>query len=107
MNPPANENPGDLPLFEPALDASYTLAVVTELTGVSSQTVLYYQEQGLISALGDPESGERYFDDEALRTLRRIEHLRTECQLSGSALKLTLRLLDEIERLRAELQSRR
>jgi DNA-binding transcriptional MerR regulator len=106
MNPPANENPGDLPLFEPALDASYTLDVVAELTGVSSQTVLYYQEQGLISASSSTGTGERYFDDEALRLLRRIEHLRTEWELSGPALKLTLRLLDEIERLRAEVRSR-
>lgn len=108
MNTPANQNPGDdLPLFEPNLDATYTLDLVAEISGVSAQTILWYQEQGLISAVRATETGDRFFDDEALRTLRRIEHLRTERELSGPALKLTLHLLEEIDRLRAEVRSRR
>lgn len=101
MNTPSeNDLPGS-PLIEPDTDATYTLDVIASLTGVTSQTVLHYQEQGLIA----PVAGQ--FDAEALRTLRRIEHLRATCAVNESGLKLILELMDEIERLRAELRSRR
>ena len=95
------------PIIEPDTDASYTIEVVVELTGVSSQTILLYEEQGLISPVTDSGSGARYFNDEALRTLRRIEHLRSNCEVNVPGLKLMLSLMDEVERLRAELRSRR
>ncbi len=95
-------NPTDLPLFEPDPEARYTLEIVAEITGVSSQTILYYQEQGLIAP-----SAALHFNDDTLRSLRRIEHLRTHYELNQSALKLMLKLLDEVEQLRADLRSRR
>jgi len=107
MNTPSeNDSPG-LPIIDPDTDATYTLEVIASLTGVTSQTVLHYQEQGLISpATGrEPDAGQ--FDAEALRTLRRIEHLRSTCEVNESGLKLILELMDEIERLRAELRARR
>lgn len=105
MNMPSeNDSPG-LPLFEPDTDATYTLDVIASLTGVTSQTILHYQEQGLISPTAGREAPGQ-FDDEALRTLRRIEHLRSTCEVNESGLKLILDLMNEIERLRAELRSR-
>ncbi len=101
MNTPSENDLPGLPLIEPDTDATYTLDVIASLTGVTSQTVLHYQEQGLIS----PAAGQ--FDAEALRTLRRIEHLRSTCAVNESGLKLILELMDEIERLRAELRARR
>src|SRR5689334_19055174 len=38
----------DPPLYEPDERATYTLEIVAKLTGISSQTILTYQEQGLI-----------------------------------------------------------
>jgi MerR family transcriptional regulator/heat shock protein HspR len=105
MNAPPENDPNDLPLFEPDTEATYTLEIVAELTGVSSQTILHYQEHGLISPLADSESGAHYFNDDALRTLRRIEHLRTHCGMNETGIKLMLGLLDEVERLRADLRS--
>ena len=105
MNTPSQNESDDLPLFEPDTDATYTLDVVADLTGVSSRTILHYQEQGLITPVDD-ESGAQYFDDDALLTLRRIEHLRTHCEMNEAGLKLMLNLLDEIECLREELRSR-
>lgn len=107
MNTPAGHDSSDLPVFEPDADATYALEVVVELTGVSSQTILLYRQQGLISPFTDPESGAHYFNDEALRTLRRLEHLRSACEMNVSGLKLVLGLLEEMERLRADLRSRR
>ena len=107
MKTPAENDSTHLPIFEPEADATYALDVVVELTGVSSQTILQYREHGLISPVTDSDSGTDYFDDEALRTLRRIEHLRAYCELNVSGLKLVLSLLKEVEQLRAELRSRR
>lgn len=101
MNTPSENDSHGLPLIEPDTDATYTLDVIARLTGVESQTILHYQAQGLIS----PEAGQ--FNAEALRTLRRIEHLRATCAVNESGLKLILELTDEIERLRAELRTRR
>jgi MerR family transcriptional regulator/heat shock protein HspR len=75
----------------------YTLDVIARISGVDAATILHYQEQGFIHPL--PESGNR-FDDEALRTLRRIEHLRETCGVNETGLRLMLDLLDEVERLK-------
>jgi MerR family transcriptional regulator/heat shock protein HspR len=87
--------------------APYTLDIVAALTGVSSQTIVHYREEGLISALPESAPESPCFDDEALRTLRRIEHLRSSCEVNLSGLKLILRLLDEIDQLRSQLSLRR
>lgn len=88
----------DLPLYDPEDQSSYTLEVVAELTGISSQTILYYQAQGMI----EPTD----LDDEAIHTLRRIEHLRSTCETNLSGLKLILDLMDEVDRLKTELRAR-
>lgn len=88
-------------------DVTYTLDVLCELVGVSSKTILHYQEHGLIVPAGNSGRAARRFDDEALRTIRRIEHLRTRYEMNLSSLKFTLRLLHELEQLRDDLRSRR
>ena len=85
---------------DPTPQSGYTLEILAEITGVSTQAILHYQEQGIIRL-----SGPR-FDDEAVRALRRIEHLRETCELNLSGLKLLAGLLDEVEQLRAELRAR-
>ena len=78
--------------------AAYTLDILAEITGVSTQTIVQYQEHGLIR----PE-----LDDETLRALRRIEHLRESCEMNLAGLKLLTDLLNEVEQLREELRARR
>jgi DNA-binding transcriptional MerR regulator len=82
----------------------YSLEILSELTGVSTQTILHYQEHGLIRSTN---GGEAHFTDETLRVLRRIEHLREVCEPNFAGLKLLTQLLDEVEVLRAELRARR
>ncbi len=89
----------DLPLYEPDTGATYQLAIMAELTGISSQTILHYQEQGLIR--------ETNWDDEAVRTLRRIEHLKETSEANLAGLKLILDLVEEVEQLKAALRARR
>ena len=75
--------------------AVYTLDILAEITGVSTQTLVQYQEHGLVR----PE-----FDDETIRVLRRIEHLRESCEVNLAGLKLLTSLLEEVEQLREELR---
>ncbi|MGL4400932.1 MAG: MerR family transcriptional regulator [Luteolibacter sp.] len=91
MNPEQN-----LPLYAPDEHATYTLEMVAEITGVSSQAILHYQEQGLLRSSS--------FDDEAVHTLRRIDYLRTTCETNLTDLKLMLDLLDQVEFLQTELR---
>lgn len=86
----------ELPLYEPDTDATYQLDIVAKLTGISSQTILHYQEQGLVRGAN--------FDDEAVRTLRRIEHLRQTCEANIAGLKLILDLMNQVEGLKSELR---
>lgn len=89
---------------DPDTVTRYTLQILAEITGVSTQTILQYQEHGLIR----PASGrEPQFDDESVRALRRIEHLRETCEMNLAGLKLLTSLLEEVEELRAGLRARR
>lgn len=94
-----------LPIFEPDLQATYTLEVVAELTGLSTQVILLYQQSGLIRPAMEGE-GQLAFGDEAVRELRRIEHLRACYAMNDAGLKLLLTLLNEVEALRTELRRR-
>lgn len=88
----------DLPFYDAEEQATYSLDIVAELTGISSHTIVHYQEQGLIRA--------NDLDDEAVHTLRRIEHLRSTCETNDSGLRLILGLMDEVDRLKAALRAR-
>jgi DNA-binding transcriptional MerR regulator len=76
----------------------YTLEILAGITGISTQTIVHYQEHGLIH----PQ-----FDDETVRALRRIEHLRETFEMNLGGLKLIISLLDEVEQLRDERRARR
>lgn len=80
---------------EPMPEDGYSLEIVSKLTGVSTQTIVQYQEHGLIQPA---------LDDETIRALRRLEHLRETCEMNLAGLKLLTQLLEEVERLRAELR---
>ena len=105
MNTPAQPDPPHDSLMESDA-AAYTLDVVAIVSGVSSQTILHYHEQGLIRPVTEDESGGGRFDDETVHRLRRIEHLRSTYGMELSALKLTLSLMDEVERLQGNLRAR-
>lgn len=83
---------------DPEEPATYSLEMVAEITGLPSQTILHYQEEGLLPSVA--------FDDESLHTLRRIDYLRSTCETNLSGLKLMLDLLDQVEDLRTELRAR-
>ena len=100
MNSPAPPDPARGPLIESDPEVAYTLDLIASMCGLTSETVLHYLEQCLIRPAAVDDSGER-FDDETVHRLRRIEQLRSYYGMEGPALKLSLCLMDEVERLRA------
>jgi hypothetical protein len=91
-----------LPVYGDEPEASYSIEVIAQLTGVDTQTILHYQEKGFIRPVAKDAGDAVLFDAECLRQLRRIEHLRATCGMNDTGLKLILDLLHEVECLRQE-----
>lgn len=87
--------------------ATYTLEILVQLSGVTPDALAQYQQEGLVAPIGDPSLDGPSFDDDALRTLRRIEHLRMAYGMTLPGIRLMLKLLDETERLHLELRALR
>ena len=69
----------------PENGTAYSLEILSALTGVSTQTILQYQEHGLIRSSGE---GEPHFSDDTLRLLRRVEHSARVCEPNLTGLKM-------------------
>ncbi|MBV8141391.1 MAG: MerR family transcriptional regulator [Verrucomicrobia bacterium] len=93
-----------LQVFEPGVQTVYTIEVAAQLAQVPRRLIVLYYKHGLLSPVTDPAGSGWYFDDEAIRTVRRIEYLRAKCGLNLAGVKLVIGLMDEVERLRAELR---
>lgn len=102
MKPELSNQADGLTVYEPECEAVYSLEVIAELAGVSTQTVLHYHAMGVIS----PATQALEFDTECLRHLRRIEHLRHAYELNDESLLFISNLLQEVEHLRQELRHR-
>lgn len=96
--------PADTHSEYPEAPARYTLEILARLTGLSTEVILQYQEHGIICPGGE---GGECFDDETVRTLRRLDHLRHECEMNYAGVRVVASLLAEVERLRRELAARR
>jgi DNA-binding transcriptional MerR regulator len=96
-----------LQLFEPDARTVYTLDAVASLTQIPRRLIIVYCKHGLVSPVMDPACSGWYFNDEAIRILRRIEYLRTAGVFNLVGMKLVIDLLKEVEQLREELNFRR
>jgi DNA-binding transcriptional MerR regulator len=96
-----------LQLFEPDARTVYTLEAAARLTQLPRRLIAVYFRNGLVSPVMDPACSGWYFNDEAIRILRRIEYLRTACGLNIVGIKLIMDLAREVEQLREELNFRR
>jgi hypothetical protein len=69
----------EIHLFEPPADELYTIETTSRIVDVSRRTILIYCKHHLLSpATGTTDRG-YCFDGDGIRTLRRIEALRTVC----------------------------
>ena len=92
-----------LQLFEPDPRTAYTIEMTAHLVGVPRHTILVYCKYGLVSPVVDPACGGYYFNDEAIRVLRRVEYLRASCGVNLAGIKMILELINRVERLESEV----
>ena len=93
-----------LQVLEPGAQTVYTIDVAARLAQVPRRLIVLYYKHGLVASVSDPAGNGWYFDDEAIRIVRRIEYFRSVCGMNLAGIKLVMALTDEVERLRAELR---
>jgi DNA-binding transcriptional MerR regulator len=76
---------------------------VASLAHLPRHQIAVYFKYGLVSPAVDPTDIGWWFNDEAIRTLRRIEYLRDGCGINLTGIKLIMQLTKEVEFLRQEL----
>jgi DNA-binding transcriptional MerR regulator len=89
-----------LQLFDPPGDAVYTIETAAQLAGVPRRTILVYCKHRLLSPLDTGVEGYS-FNGDGIRSLRRIEALRTVCGDDFTGIRIILDLTKELERLQA------
>jgi DNA-binding transcriptional MerR regulator len=103
------QSPCDSPLvaldgYEPGPELLHSIEAAARMTHVPRRLIALYCRHGLVAPVMDPEAGGWFFNDDGIRALRRIEHLRLMCGMNFTAIRLVLELLDEVERLQRELR---
>ena len=101
---PDSPPPIALELFQPKPNVLYSLDAAAHLAGVPRRSILIYCRAGLVRPIVQPPYGVMEFTEEAIYTVRQIEYLRTVHGLDLVWIKTMFDLLDEVERLRAELR---
>jgi DNA-binding transcriptional MerR regulator len=96
--------PKAMELFQPKPNVLYSLDAAVHLSGVPRRSILIYCRAGLVRSVFLPPYGVMAFTEEAIHTIRRIEHVRTVHGSDLAMLKTMFDLLEEVERLRAELR---
>ena len=92
-----------LVLFQPKPGILYSLDATAHIAGIPRRSILIYCRAGLVHPEVQPPYGILEFTEEAIYTLRRVEYLHTVHGLELTWIKTLFDLVDEVERLRAEV----
>lgn len=90
-----------LQVFATEPDAVFPIDTAAHLARMPRHVVLVCCRRGLVTPQIDPEYGGFYFSQDAVRTLQRIEYLRTACGVNLSGIEIILKLMTDVEELRA------
>jgi len=101
---PEIPSPLALELFQPRPNVLYNLDAAAHLAGVPRRSILVYSRAGLVRPVFQPPHGVMAFTEEAIYAVRRIEQARAVHGASLTWIKTMFDLLDEVERLRAEVR---
>ncbi|MEW5884644.1 MAG: MerR family transcriptional regulator [Armatimonadota bacterium] len=82
----------------------FPISVAAKLCGVHPQTLRAYERQGLISPARVNEKN-RMFSEEDIERVRRIQRLTQELGVNLAGVEVILRLLDQMEEQREEMES--
>jgi DNA-binding transcriptional MerR regulator len=91
-------------VFLPKPDILYGLDAAAHLAGVSRRSILVYCRAGLVRPVAQTLDGIMEFTEEAIRTIRQIDYMRTVQGLELVWIKTIFDLAEEVERLRAEVR---
>ena len=91
--------------FEPDPVAVYSIETAAQIAGVPRRTILIYCKHGLISPIADPMIWGYWFTADTIRTLRKIETLRSTCGDDFPGIAMILDLLSEVQALRAQIRA--
>lgn len=91
-------------VYQPQPNVLYSLDVAAHLAGVPRRSVLIYCRARLVRPVFQPPYGVMAFTEETIHTVRQIENVRAVHGLDLAWLKTIFDLLDEVERLRAEVR---
>jgi DNA-binding transcriptional MerR regulator len=93
-----------LVVFQPEPNIHYSLDTTAHLAGVPRRALLVYCRAGLVQAIPRLPDGAMTFTDEAIYTIRRLEHLRALHYSDLAWLKTVIELENEVDYLRSELR---
>lgn len=95
----------ELTAFDPMGEGVYSIETVVQMTQTTRHQIAVYCRHGLIAPVTEPERDGWWFDQEAIRMLRRIECLRADYGLNLAGLRVVSELYCEVERLREEVRA--
>ena len=104
MNSTMTQTASAIEVFEPEPNVAYTIETVSRITQIPRHTIAVYCRHGLVTPVVEPEHGGWFFDDEGIRTLRRIEHLRESHGASLEAIGLIFGLMRQLEDLQERMR---
>jgi MerR family transcriptional regulator, heat shock protein HspR len=81
----------------------YMISVAAELVGMHPQTLRLYEARGLVRP-GRTSGGTRLYSEKDLERLRLIQRLTTELGLNLAGVEQVLRMQDELNRMRAQME---
>ncbi len=86
-----------------AVRTVYTIETVERITHLSRERIILYTQHGLVSPVR-ATAKKIFFDEDAIHRLRRIAFVLSEYGINHQGLREFISLMDEVERLRAELR---
>jgi DNA-binding transcriptional MerR regulator len=87
---------------EPSTSELLAIGEVARRANVTTRTLRYYQEVGLLEPSGATKRGNRLYSDEDVERLRRILELRDVMGFDLERIRLFLQTEDRLDELRAE-----
>jgi DNA-binding transcriptional MerR regulator len=79
---------------------TWRIGEVAKLTGVTTRTLRYWEQMGLLAPKGHRGAGERFYSDPEIHRVRRIKELQELLGFSLAEVKVVLETEDVLDRLR-------
>lgn len=86
-------------------EANYRIGQIADATGVSTRTIRYYEELGLVSPSAHSPGGARRYSDEDIERVRRVRELQHLVGFNLDEIRKIVGAEDRLQRLKTEFRS--